>query len=332
MPSLPLVSIIMVTYNHEPYIAQAIEGVINQRTNFPFELVIGEDCSKDNTYQIVSEYQRKFPDIIRVITSESNVGGHNNSMRVTRLCLGKYVAYCDGDDYWNAPHKLQMQVDFLEASPDYSLVYNNFDVLDEVSEKYLNSAITGTNNLNDSDAYADIITRQRRIPSLTVCTRRDTVLDIINNNGEWLNPKYLVGDLQLWLEISRYGKVKYLSDVVATYRSHAASVSNSHDPQKALALELSVQSLIDHYLIKYPSSNDVIQKAKYWHALKVLIAAVYAGNKKTAKDQRRKLRQLGLFGKLCVSDLVIYFGSYIRSNNLAARITMKLSQLFKFSE
>ena len=99
MNKLPLVSVHMITFNHEPYIARAIEGVLMQETDFPIELVIGEDCSTDGTREIVLEYQKKHPETIRVITSARNVGPNVNELRTDKACRGRYVAYCEGDDY-----------------------------------------------------------------------------------------------------------------------------------------------------------------------------------------------------------------------------------------
>ena len=114
MSKEPLVSVYMITYNHEPHIAQAIEGVLMQETDFPIELVIGEDCSTDRTREIVLEYQKKYPDLIRVIISEKNVGARKNGDRTSKLLRGKYVAFCEGDDYWIDPIKIKMQATFLE--------------------------------------------------------------------------------------------------------------------------------------------------------------------------------------------------------------------------
>ena len=114
----PVVSVHMITYNHEPYIRQAIEGVMMQKTNFEFELVIGEDCSQDKTREICFEYQKKYPDKIRVLWWHENLqkvshpaGG--NGRRTTAHCRGEFIAFCEGDDYWIDPLKLQKQVDVM---------------------------------------------------------------------------------------------------------------------------------------------------------------------------------------------------------------------------
>ena len=112
--TLPLVSIIMITYNHERFIAQAIEGVLMQETGFPFELVIGEDCSTDGTRAVCEKYAREHPDRIRLLPAERNLGMNLNARRTLRACRGKYIANCEGDDLWTDAGKLQRQAEYLE--------------------------------------------------------------------------------------------------------------------------------------------------------------------------------------------------------------------------
>lgn len=120
----PVVSVHMITYNHEPYIRQAIEGVMMQKTDFEFELVIGEDCSQDKTREICFEYQKKYPDKIRVLWWHENVsklGG--NSRRVRARSRGEFIALCEGDDYWIDPLKLQKQVDIMRRYPNVGICF-----------------------------------------------------------------------------------------------------------------------------------------------------------------------------------------------------------------
>ena len=113
----PLVSVCMTTYNHEAYIRQAIEGVLAQQTSFGVELVLGEDGSTDGTAAVCREYAQRFPDRVRVVGGGENVGWRANYRRTFDACRGKYVAYCDGDDWWDDPLKLQTQVGLLENDP-----------------------------------------------------------------------------------------------------------------------------------------------------------------------------------------------------------------------
>ncbi|MEM6399437.1 MAG: glycosyltransferase family 2 protein, partial [Cyanobacteria bacterium P01_D01_bin.116] len=115
----PMVSVSLVTFNHEKFIAQAIESVLLQEVDFSYEIIIGEDFSSDKTREIVIEYQKQYPDIIRLILPEENLGYYGQKIFVQTLqaCRGKYIALLDGDDYWTTPNKLQQQVDFLDNHP-----------------------------------------------------------------------------------------------------------------------------------------------------------------------------------------------------------------------
>lgn len=129
----PLLSIVTITYNHEPYIRKCIEGVLMQQVNFPIEFIIAEDCSTDGTLTICKEYAEKYPDLIQLITSDNNVGAIANERRAMKAAKGKYIAFCEGDDYWTDPLKLQKQVDFLEDHPEYSVTFHrckHYNVVD----------------------------------------------------------------------------------------------------------------------------------------------------------------------------------------------------------
>jgi len=122
----PLVSVVTITYNHEPWIAKTIEGVLAQKVDFPIEYIIAEDCSTDGTREICERYAENYPAIIILLDSEKNLGFKENEKRAMEKVRGKYIAFCEGDDYWTCPDKLQRQVDFLEAHPDYSVCFTDF--------------------------------------------------------------------------------------------------------------------------------------------------------------------------------------------------------------
>ena len=120
-----MVSVHMITYNHERFIAQAIESVLMQETDFSVELIIGEDCSTDGTRQIVKDYARKYPNIIRPLLHEQNLGSNNNCVSVLKACRGKFIALLEGDDYWTDPRKLQKQVRFMEEHPKCGMCFHD---------------------------------------------------------------------------------------------------------------------------------------------------------------------------------------------------------------
>ena len=127
----PIVSILMPAYNHEKYISQAIESVLAQKTNYPYELLIHDDCSTDSTLTIAQNYATKFPDKIKLFTEKENQGLMKSYKRLIEQSNGKYLAILESDDYWLDENKLQIQIDFLESNSDYGIVAGDIISIDE---------------------------------------------------------------------------------------------------------------------------------------------------------------------------------------------------------
>jgi glycosyltransferase involved in cell wall biosynthesis len=121
------VSVIVHTYKHENYIRQTLDSIVNQQVNFEYEVIVGDDASPDSTPDIIREYQQKYPHLIKPLLHPVNLGGFgkNNTMATLAEAKGQYIAPMDGDDYWTSPHKLQKQVDFLDANPDFVACFHN---------------------------------------------------------------------------------------------------------------------------------------------------------------------------------------------------------------
>ena len=138
----PLVSICCLTYNHAPFVRQCLDGFLMQKTTFPIEILIHDDCSTDGTDAIIKEYTEKYPDIIKPLFETENKysNGYRGKMDITfnySRAQGKYIASCEGDDYWTDPLKLQKQVDFMEANPEYSVCFHSVDLYDNRNNVYL---------------------------------------------------------------------------------------------------------------------------------------------------------------------------------------------------
>lgn len=125
-----MLSVCCVTYNHKQFIGEAIDGFLMQKTNFPFDIVIGDDCSTDGASEIIDAYKEKYPGKIKVVRGNCNVGAHENMRNVVKACTGKYIALCDGDDYWTDANKLQKQVDFLDQNDEYVMCCHYTRVID----------------------------------------------------------------------------------------------------------------------------------------------------------------------------------------------------------
>lgn len=225
----PMVSIWMITYNHEKFISQAIESVLMQITNFDFEIIIGEDCSPDNTRAIIKDYERSHPDLIKPIYHEKNVGASRNAYEFTLpLCKGKYIACLEGDDYWTSPNKLQKQVDFLEANSDYSASGHQAVVF------YDNGSLKphkfGSNQ--DQTYTIENMISHRKFHTSSLMFRAE----IIEKCGGI--PTNIVScDRAIFAMLSIYGKIMYFKDAMCVYRKSNIGISthlSSSDLQKDL--------------------------------------------------------------------------------------------------
>jgi len=220
----PFVSVKTITYNHEKFIAQCIEGIMMQKTNFLFEYIIGEDCSTDGTLKIVQEYAAKYPDVIRIMTDEKNVGAVENDNRTDRACRGKYVAFCEGDDFWTDPYKLQKQIDFLEANEQYGMVHSSFSCLNGdklVENVWKNKKIPEGNVLDD-------LISGNYIATATVCIRNE-FLQKIRIANQIKESKWRMGDYPLWIEVAAQSQIAYMPDVTMCYRVHPDSATHGLD-------------------------------------------------------------------------------------------------------
>ncbi len=213
------VSIFVLTYNQELFIAQTIESILMQKTNFNYQLVIGEDSSTDTTRQICVKYKNKFPAKIKLLPSlNKNIGLIANYMRTIKACDGKYVAICDGDDYWIDTLKLQKQVDFLESNPDYNIIGTNYIKL------FKDNRLVEDKKYRKKQVYEfeDLIFNNL-IPSVTALFRNILQNDSLPN---WiLNFPYGDWPTYLWV-LKNGGKIHFLEDVTAVYRMEIGVSSN----------------------------------------------------------------------------------------------------------
>ncbi|WP_026839477.1 glycosyltransferase [Gillisia sp. JM1] len=204
------VSVFILTYNQEEFIGQTIESILDQKTDFAYQLVIGEDCSTDNTRSICEKYAKENTDKIKLLPSVKNLGLINNFIRTLKECDGKYVAICDGDDYWIDPFKLKKQVDFLENNPDYSIVFTGVKFLFPDGNLQTKPAV----GLTEVSCFKDLIF-ENYIPSVTVLFKNNQYFEEF---PEWID-RFPYGDWPIYLwTIRNGGKIGYLEDITAVYR------------------------------------------------------------------------------------------------------------------
>jgi glycosyltransferase involved in cell wall biosynthesis len=290
----------MITYNHAPFIAQAVENVLRQQTSFPFELVIGEDCSTDGTREIVLDYQRKHPEIIKVVTSEKNVGAKGNAYRVLRACVGEYLAFCEGDDYWHSPFKLQKQVDHLEANRDCGLVYTGYDVYHVASGRRIREFVKFRKwDMLESPSLCDIVEskggRSRGIMTCTVMLRRQLCMELFESDPHLhQSDHFKMGDTQLWAEMATKAKLHFIPESLVTHNITEESATRSKDPAKVLHFALSGCELQLYLCDKYDLPEHVRRKYREYRADCLLRLAFHTRDAALAEEVRKSKPALTL--------------------------------------
>jgi len=218
----PLVSICCATFNHGNYIRETLEGFMMQKTSFPFEILIHDDASTDETSNIIKEFELRHPSIIKPIYQIENQHSKGVSISVTfnfPRTKGKYIAMCEGDDYWTDPKKLQKQIDFLEANDDYVITYHNAKIINDKKDIINESKLS--DNLKKDFMQGELI-KGVMLLTLTVCYR-----NIIKKYPEEYF-KVKNGDKFLTSLLGNYGKGKYIGDIEdAVYRKHENSIWSS---------------------------------------------------------------------------------------------------------
>ncbi len=215
----PLLSVCIITYNHDKYIRDAIEGVLMQKVNFDYEIIIADDFSTDDTRKIVLGYSEKYPNIFKLIFQNKNVGAAQNWLDLISFPKSKYIAYFEGDDYWTDPLKLQKQFDFLEKNSSFSCCFHDVKILQAHKEDFFKYESPLCNELSFSQ-----VLKKHYIPSSSLVFR----------NYKWLKkmPYFfkhsISGDIPLELLLAKEGKIKYMNEVMSCYRRNLGSVTQSN--------------------------------------------------------------------------------------------------------
>ena len=219
-----LLSVYCLTYNHEKYIRSALDGFVNQKTNFRYEVFVHDDASTDRTAEIILEYASKYPDIIKPIIQTENQYSKGIKIALTYIIpriSGKYVAICEGDDYWCDPFKLQRQVDFLEKNTGYSACVHNTFKIDETKKILKKGRIS--NRKQDCDlCFEDIIKgASKEYHTSSIVMRKEYCF----NRPHYFNIAKGYGDYPLGVYLTTNEKIRYLSDAMSVYRLYSTPTS-----------------------------------------------------------------------------------------------------------
>jgi glycosyltransferase involved in cell wall biosynthesis len=287
----PLISVYVTTYQHVNFIRECLDSILIQSTTYDYEIVIGEDASTDDTREICMEYAKKYPDKIRLFLRdrESTILYDKNGKFYKSLngaftlfsCRGKYIAICEGDDYWIDPLKLQKQVDFLEANPDYVVCYHNINTVNENSQ-VINPSFIDVSSCRDYTQ--DELKRSFFMHPLSMCFR-NCIKELSS-----VFKKMPSGDTFLISLLGHYGKGKYMDNIGigASYRIHKGGVWNSNDNlNKILFLSKSFMAISLYYKNTQEEELQAYFKDRYRWKIKEAI--------QIAKKERRFLKTISLY-------------------------------------
>ena len=276
-------SVCIIAYNVEAFIAQALDTALAQRTNFAFEVVVGEDLSQDSTREIIADYHRRYPNLMRPIFREKNLGMVRNFAETVRACRGRYIAMLDGDDFWNSPLKLQKQVDFLDSHPECSGCYHNVNILYE--------ADPGLTRRYYSRPPKPFLYLKDLVGANPICSGSMVFrAGLFKDFPEWYYTM-LMQDWPLYLLNAQFGPAGYIDEVLSTYRIHPQSDWAKLDRIDTLERRIfAVQKMHAALNLSY---DDIVQKEianlQYKIAKQLFAQKDYEGARRHSRDAMRKL-------------------------------------------
>jgi glycosyltransferase involved in cell wall biosynthesis len=244
----------MITYNHERFLAQAIDSALAQRTPFDVEIVVGEDCSKDRTREILRAYTERYPGRVRALLPEKNLGINRNLVATLRACQGEYVALLEGDDFWTDPNKLQKQVEFLDARPDFELCFHDVTTIrddDPTSVRQRRTPVRGKSVLS----LNDLLLIGNFIPTCSAVFRnRD-----FSQMPDWFF-SLRIGDYPLNMMTAERGKLGYLPGAMGCYRLHTGGTFSAQSNQRNVEEMVRMMDLVKQYFGgRYDQTIEIMQ-------------------------------------------------------------------------
>lgn len=286
----PKVSVIVCAYNQEKTVARTLDSILAQKSDYSYEIILGEDCSKDGTRKICEEYATKYPDVIKLMPSAPNKGMMRNWRDCLAECSGEYIMACAGDDWWHNPEKINIQVDFMDKNPDYVMCYTAI-----IRHNTKMGTCCKLPVVNHPDNMFGALLKVDFISAPTACFRSSMLQHI--SIDDYIERGYLMEDYPAWLEMINFGKFKGLEEYTVTYVQNSNSLSTFATLKEQVDFEENVQRVRCDMVRKYnkceeyPATvlQDIFYRNLYSHGIKFndrkfSLASILKVNSKNGRD------------------------------------------------
>lgn len=244
-------SVCVITYNQESYISKTLDSILSQNHDYSYEIVIGDDCSTDNTRKIISDYEKKYPEVIKPLYNSENLGIIKNYFNVLLHCSGKYIMECAGDDFW-LPEKVNTQILYMENNPEVGMCYGNARIMDSESEVYTKDSI-GNDRCNFNQLMLG-----NCVPALTVCFRNELLKNYIKDVSP-IDRGWMMEDIPMWLWFAKNSYISYIKKNFGVYRVFDNSASHSTNMEKQKRFNDSCLEVRRFFAMKYDCNDLLLQ-------------------------------------------------------------------------
>lgn len=241
-----MLSVLVCTYNQEKYLAQALDSILMQKCNEPFEILIGDDCSTDKTGKIAEDYQSRFSEIIRVIQPEKNMGASQNMVRLAKEAKGDFLSICDGDDYWLREDVLQKQLDVFRANPDVGMICAKAKCYIQQDGEY-----GGTLGYTGAEDLTTMLRDNRDVAAPTIAFRRDLMLRCIADSKWYIDQNWFYDSIMAyWFAYN--SKIKFINEELSAYRVLSSSACHADSPEKEAEYARRYFMVKWHFILTHP--------------------------------------------------------------------------------
>ena len=329
VPEKPLVSVCVQTYQHVDYIADCLEGILMQKTTFPFEILVGEDASTDGTREICKRYARKYPHKIRLflhsrennITINGTPSGRFNALYNTYQARGEYIAKCEGDDYWVDPYKIQKQVDYLRKDPELALVYTSFIEYNKKTGKWNRNPYKNLSaGIMEGRIFHELV-KGSWIATVTVMIRRKDLAQYVDYM-EILSGEYPMADMPAWLELAYHKKIGYINETTAVRRLLQNSASQFTKIKKRAEFIEKGHQIRKNILRKHTTDQDIDNQLDIKINRRRIRYTFFTNEPAIMEQAKNHLEELGY--SLSFSEKIYYYTFQVKFLRSPFRKLLKL--------